>query len=85
MDLAADVLVGEVVAEGDGAADAAELVDGDFWFLTAYLGDTEDADGNLPGQPRLSGDASPVDEPARGLRDTSRTWTAAASDTSRTR
>jgi hypothetical protein len=60
--------LGEMLRWASRRPGEVELVEGDFWFITAYLADTEDEHGNLPWQ---------------ASRDTSPTAPAAASDTSR--
>ena len=60
--------LGEMLRWGAGRPSEVELVDGDWWFITALLGDAEDEHGTLPHQ-RASRDTSPTPAAAR---DTSR-------------
>jgi hypothetical protein len=40
--------LGEMLRWGARRPSEVELVDGDWWFITALLADTEDEQGNLP-------------------------------------
>jgi len=84
--------LGEMLQWASRRANEVELVDGEFWFITAYLADREDDSADRAQQfwegehtplPQTS-DRSSVDA-RKASRDTSRTRTAAARDTSQAR
>lgn len=86
--------LGEMLRWASRRPHEVELVEGEFWFITAYLADCESEDDSATDAQRLweggytplpqAADTSPVDA-RKTSRDTSRTRTAAARDTSRRR
>ena len=61
--------LGEMLRWASRRSSEVELVDGEFWFITAYLADAESS--SVSCETSGPGDTSPVDEPVEASSDTS--------------